>query len=272
MRTALMLLTAAFAIGSTACKKAEKKEPPPPTTGSGSAMAGSDTGSGSAVGSGSDTAAAAGSGSDAAGSGSDARAPEMARKAGNCPSTVFGAITKADVKGKDVVLTIQSEDKDAVAAIQRRTESLLKEKNEGGKGAAHDQKGTHGGGIGLCPVFFGEGGTATSKQNAKGVTITITPKEKPEELKAVIDERITKAADFVDKNIKPADEGNTGGVGGGKGEHGSTHKGSGDAKGKERGKDGMGGGKGSGGGGGAGTGGGGGKGTGAGAEKKEKGG
>jgi hypothetical protein len=169
---------------------------------------------------------------------------------------VFGAVTKAEVKGKDIVLTIVSEDKDAVLAIQKRTELLLKEKQDGGKGAAHDQKGTHGGTMGICPVFYGEGGAAKAKNDAKGVTITITPKdEKPEDLKAKIDDRIAKAIEFVNKNIKPGTEGNTGGVGGGKGEHGSRHQGSGDAKGKDR-KGGTGGGAGTGGGGGAGTGGG----------------
>jgi hypothetical protein len=148
-----------------------------------------------------------------------------------------------------------------VLAIQKRTELLLKEKQDGGTGAAHDQKGTHGGGMGICPVFYGEGGTAKSKKEAKGVTITITPKtEKPEELKAKIDDRISKATEFVNKNIKPGTEGNTGGVGGGKGEHGSRHQGAGDSKGKER-KGGTGGG--------AGTGGGGGKGTGGGAADKQ---
>lgn len=268
MRIAMTLLAVALAVGSTACKKKDKAQP---ATGSGSAMAGSGSAavaSGSAaVGSAADTGSAAAAGSAAAGSGSDTVAatptePEMQKKAGNCPSTVFGAITKAEVKGKDVVLTITSEDKDAVMAIQKRTELLLKEKQDGATGAAHDQKGTQGGGKGLCPVFWGEGGTAKSKKDAKGVTITLTPKEKPEDLKAMVDDRITKAAAWVDKNIKPGDAGNTGGVGGGKGAHGSQHKGAGDSKGKDR-KDGTGGG--------AGTGGGGSKGTGAGAgDMKDK--
>src|SRR4051812_33038893 len=69
--------------------------------GSGSAAAGSDTGS-----------AAAGS---AAGSGAGDDAVTMAHHAGNCPSTVLGATTKAAIKGDDVVVTITSTDKDAIA-------------------------------------------------------------------------------------------------------------------------------------------------------------
>jgi hypothetical protein len=221
------------------------------------AGSGSDTGSGSA-GSGSDS----GSGSGMAGSGSGAEQTTMAHQAGNCPSTVLGSTTTAAVKGKDVVLTITATDKDAIASIQRRTEELLKEKSDDkSAGSAHDQKGTFGGKQGICPVYYGEGGSAKSKKDPKGVSITITPKDKPEDLKKEIDERITKAADFV-KTIKPGDQGNQGGVGGGSGEHGSDHKGQGDGKGKERkGSGGTGGGAGTGGGGGAGTGGGGGSGA-----------
>jgi hypothetical protein len=208
----------------------------------------------------------AGSG-EMAGSGSAAPDEKMAHAAGNCPSTVLNSTTKADLKGKDVVLTITSDDKDAIATIQRRAETLMKEKADGGGGGgAHDQKGSHGGEGGICPVYWPEGGKATSKKDKKGVVITITPKEKPEELKKAIDERITKAADWVKSNVKSGDAGNEGGVGGGKGEHGGNHSGSGDGKGKER-KDGTGGGAGTGGGGGAGTGGGGGAGAGTGSAK-----
>jgi len=223
-----------------------------------SAGSGSDMGSGSA-GSGSDS----GSGSGMAGSGSGAEGTTMAHQAGNCPSTVLGSTTTAAVKGKDVVLTITATDKDAIAAIQRRTDELVKEKaDDKMSGSAHDQKGTHGGAMGICPVYYGEGGSAKSKKDAKGVTITITPKDKPDDLKKAIDERITKAADWVKTNVKPGDQGNQGGVGGGSGEHGSDHKGQGDGKGKERkGGGGTGAGAGTGGGGGAGTGGGGGSGA-----------
>jgi hypothetical protein len=251
MRTTVtVILALALGAGSTACKKKEDK---PAMAGSGD-LAGSAAmaGSGDLAGS----AAMAGSGDVAGGSAAAPMEPEMQKKAGNCPSTVFGAVTKAELKGQDVVLTITSEDKDAVASIQKRTEALLKEKQDGVAGAGHDQKGTHGGGTGICPVFYGEGGTAKSQKDAKGVTITITPQIKAEELKATIDERITKAAAWVDKNVKPGAEGNQGGVGGGAGDHGGTHQGAGDSKGKER-KGGTGGGEGTGGGGGKGTGGGG---------------
>ncbi|HSK04626.1 MAG TPA: hypothetical protein VK932_25415 [Kofleriaceae bacterium] len=270
MRTTVaVILALALGVGSAACKKKEDKPATTGTTGGSAAMVGSgDMAGGSAamVGSGdmaggtaaggSGDMAGSGSGDMAGGTGTAPAEPEMQKKAGNCPSTVFGAVTKAEIKGPDVVLTITSEDKDAVASIQKRTEALLKEKQDGGAGAAHDQKGTHGGASGICPVFYGEGGTAKSKKDAKGVTITITPKIKPEELKATIDERITKAAAWVEKNVTPGDAGNQGGVGGGKGAHGGTHQGAGDAKGKER-KGGTGGGEGTGGGGGKGTGGGG---------------
>jgi hypothetical protein len=267
MRTTVtILLAAALGIGSTACKKKEEKTPST-TAGSAGSSAGMAGSGGSAAGAmaGSGSGDMAGSGGSAAGamagsdSGSAAAAttgePEMKKNAGNCPSMVFGAVTKAEVKGKDVVLTITSEDKDAIASIQRRAESLLKEKKDAPSGTVHDQKGSHGGAEGLCPVYWAEGGTAKSKKDAKGVTITITPKDKPDELKGKIDERITKAAEWVNKNIKPGAEGNTGAVGGGKGAHGGTHQGEGDSKGKER-KGGTGGGAGTGGGGGKGTGGG----------------
>jgi hypothetical protein len=250
MRIAMTLLALSLTMSVTACKK---KKTTDTGTASGSPMAGS--GSDTMAGSGSDTMA--GSGSDTmAGSGSAAD-DTMTKKAGNCPSTVFGSTTKAELKGKDIVLTITSDDKDAIATIQRRAEELLAEKADGAGsgGGAHDQKGSHGGERGICPVYWSEGGKASSKKDAKGVVITITPKDKPDDLKKVIDERITKTADWVKANVKAGDGGNEGGVGGGEGDHGGNHSGSGDGKGKDR-KDGTGGG--------AGTGGGGSKGTGAG--------
>jgi hypothetical protein len=262
---------ALFLALTTACKKDKKpegdtkgsqtmqgsdKEKPKDGSGSGSAATGS--GSGSAT-------ADAGSGSGSAMAEQKGPKLEGTHGGGNCPSMVLGAETKAEVKGKDVVLTITSADKDAIATIQKRGEELLKEKKDPPTGKVHDQKGSQGGAMGICPVYWPEGGKATSKKEANGIVITITPKEKPEELKKTLDERITKAGDWVKANIKPGDAGNKGGVGGGKGEHGGTHSGSGDGKGKERkgGGDGKGGGAGTGGGGGAGTGGGGGKGSGA---------
>lgn len=276
MRTAMMLLALALAVGPTGCKKKTATTEGAGSgsaemVGSGSAMAGSDMGSGSAamVGSagsaamaGSDTGSAAMAGSAAmgAGAGSDTG---MAHHAGNCPSTVYGSTTKAEVKGKDVVVSITSTDKDAVVAIQKRTDDLLKQRAEKKDvGTAHDQKGTHGQVVGLCPVHIPDGATAKGKHEKDGVVVTITPKDKPDELKTEIDGRITKAADWVKANIQPGDKGNQGGVGGGKAHEGMNHSGSGDAKGMQRKK-----GDGGGGGGGDGTGGGGGKGTGGGGGK-----
>jgi hypothetical protein len=220
----------------------------------GSAAAGSAT---TAGGSGSDAASAAGAGSAAA-AGSDAAAAEaMAHRAGMCPSTVFGATTTAQIKGKAVVVTVESTDKDAIAAIQKRADKLVAEKKTGA-GSAHDQKGTHGGGQGLCPVYVPEGARAKARHEAKGVIVTITPKAKPDELAREIDGRIAKAADWVKAHVKAGDQQNQGGVGGGKGDDGSNHSGKGDGKGHER--------K-AGGGGSAGTGGGGAAGDGAGSAK-----
>jgi hypothetical protein len=224
-------------------------------TGSGAAA-----GSGAAGGSGSDTAAADGSAaSPSAGTGAGLPpADAMAHRAGMCPSTVLTATTKAAVTGKTVRLTIESTDKDAIAAIQKRTDVLLAEKRDAPTGVGHDMKGTHGGSQGLCPVYVPEGSKATAKHEAKGVVVTITPKDKPDELAREIDGRIAKAADWVKLNVKEGDQGNQGGVGGGKGDDGSNHSGKGDGKGRDR-KKGGGGGKGTGGGGGDGTGGGSGK-------------
>jgi hypothetical protein len=214
--------------------------------GSGSAMTGSGSGD------------MTGSGSAGMGSGSGVTDQPMSHRTGNCPSTVLGAKTTAKLVGKAVVLTITADDKDAIEGIQKRSDDLLKEKvSPRPAGAMHDQKGGHGGGIGMCPVYVPEGATASAKTDKKGVTITITTTGKADELKKDIDARIERAAQWVKDNIKPADKGDQGAVGGGSGEHGSNHSGMGDGKGKQR--DGSGGGKGTGGGGGKGTGGGSGK-------------
>jgi hypothetical protein len=260
MRIAMMLLALALATG--ACKK---KDTTTTTAGSAdmtgsagsAAMAGSDMGSAMA---GSDSGSAA-----MAGSGAGSAAENMAKKGGNCPSTVLGSTTKAEVKGKDVVVTITSDDKDAQLAIQTRSEQLIKDKTDGATNAAgHDQKGSHGGGMGICPVHIPDGATAKYKKEKTGATVTITPKDKPEDLKTEVDARITKAADWVKANIKDGEKLNMGGVGGGSAKDGMNHSGQGDGKGAERkkGGDGTGGGAGTGGGGGTGTGGGSGKGSG----------
>lgn len=200
-------------------------------------------GSGSAAAGGSDVAE-----SPSAGTGAGLPAAEtMAHRAGMCPSTVLTATTKAAVTGKAVVLTIESTDKDAIAAIQKRTDELLAEKRDAPTGVGHDMKGTHGGSQGLCPVYVPDGSKATAKHEAKGVVVTITPNDKPDELVKEIDGRIAKAADWVKVNVKQGDQRNQGGVGGGKGDDGSNHSGKGDGKGRDR-KKGGGGGKGTGGG------------------------
>jgi hypothetical protein len=227
-----------------------------------SEAAGSAAAGAAAAGTGSDgagSAAAGAAGSAAAATGSGSAADGMAHRAGMCPSTVLGARTKAVVKGKNVVVTIESADKDAVAAIQRRTDELLAEKKDGATGNAHDMKGTHGGAQGLCPVYVPEGAKAKARHQPKGVFVTLTPKGAPGELAKEIDERIAKAADWVKANVKAGDDGNQGGVGGGKGEDGSNHSGKGDSKGRQR-KHGGGKGNGGGGGGGGGAGDGGGSG------------
>jgi hypothetical protein len=180
----------------------------------------------------------------------------MAHQAGNCPSTVLGATTKDELKGKDVIVTITATDKDAIVAIQKRTDEVLAaKKDHKAPTGEHDQKGTHGGSAGLCPVHLPDGATAKSKHAKDGVVVTITPKGKAADLKTDIDGRIQRAADWVQANIKPGDKLNKGGVGGGKADEGMNHSGKGDGKGLDR-KKGNGGGAGTGGGGGKGTGGG----------------
>lgn len=257
MRIAIALL--ALGLATTGCKK--KETTPAETTGSAEVGSGSDTGSAMA---GSDTGSAGSADEGSAAGSGDANT--MTKRAGNCPSTVLGAATKVEVKGKDVVLTITADDKDAVSTIQRRAEELIASKKAaaGATPGGHDQKGTHGGGAGICPVHTPEGATATAKNQKNGVTITITPKDNPDALKTDLEARIVKADEWMKANIQPGDKGNQGGVGGGKGEHGGTHSGEGDSKGVERKKAGGGGGADTGGGGGKGTGGGGSKGTGGG--------
>jgi len=268
-RFACTLLAASLTL-VIACKKQSSdgagSAAPPPAAGSvaagsaapgGSAAgsAGTETAAAGAAAAGADTAVTAGSDSGSAamaGSGSAATAEIMAHHAGMCPSTVFSAKTTQAVKGKTVVVTIESADKDAIAAIQKRTDKLLAEKKTGpASGTVHNQKGSYGGGKGLCPVYVPDGASATEKHDPRGVVVTITPKEKADELAKEIDTRIARASDWVRSNVKDADKGNQGGVGGGMGEDGSNHSGKGDGKGHDRKK-------------GAGTGGGGGQGTGSG--------
>jgi hypothetical protein len=254
MRTAISLLFM-ISIAATGCKKKEADKAPEPPAGSaaGSAV---DPAAGSAAGSAVDPAA--GSAGSAAGSATDPAVDgaKMSKRGGNCPSMVAGVSTTASADEKAVTVTVTAADADAIASIQKRSEELLAEKVDPAAGGQHNQKGTYGGSMGLCPVGT-NGATAKMEKTAKGVTIVLTPTEGTvAELKAKVDERIKASAEFVAANIKPAtaDEGNGGAVGGGKGDHGSNHSGEGNGKGKKG--DGSGGGKGTGGGGGAGTGGG----------------
>ena len=248
-----------------ACSKKAESPPAQTGSGSGSAMAGSgsamgsDMGSGSAM-AGSGSAMGSDMGSAGMGSGSGVTDQPMSHRTGNCPSTVLGAKTTAKLVGKAVVVTVTADDKDAIASIQKRSDELLKDKvAPRPAGTMHDAHGGHGGGVGMCPVYVPEGATASAKTDKKGVTITITTTGKVDDLKKDIDSRIQRSDQWVKDNIKPADKGDQGGVGGGSGDHGSNHSGMGDGKGKERGGSGGGGGKGTGGGGGKGTGGGSGK-------------
>ena len=196
MRIAMTLLAVALAFGS-GCNKKNKDA----GAGSGSAAATGSAGSGSATASGSGSAAGSGSGSDSA-------ELQMAKAAGNCPSTVAGTTSKAEVSGKDLVLTITSDDKDSVAAIQKRTEEMIAVKTGAGAGSGtgHDARGSHGGKVGLCPAHVPEGATIKSATIANGVTITITPKDGVDALKTEVDARITKAADWVKANVKAGDD------------------------------------------------------------------
>lgn len=264
----MALLAVSLAVGS-ACKKDKKAEPTagaaqPVSSVAGSAGTGSADMGSAAAGSG-DAGAAAGSGGGETGA-----AMPMQNKGGNCPSLVFGATTRAELAGDSVVLIISADDKDAIAAVQKRTEELLKDRAAGATSTGtHDQKGSHGGAMGKCPVYVPEGAKATwEKLDAKlgdGVKVTITPKDAPAELEKEIQDRILSATAWAKENLTSGDKGTQGGVGGGAGEHGSNHSGEGDGKGQERkGGDGKGGGAGTGGGGGMGAGGGDGKGGGAG--------
>lgn len=203
-----------------------------PVVGVDAAVVAAPTGSG--AGSGSDAVAVAGS---AAGSGITDQ--PMSHKAGMCPSTVVGSTTKADLKDGKILVTVTGGDKEVIAAVQKRAEGLLKEKADnpaaGSTSSGHDQKGTHGGGLGLCPVYVPEGAAAVAANTATGVVVTITPAktDKPSDFKAIVDARITKAAEWVKTNVK-AGAGNEGGVGGANGPEHANHTGKGDGKGKER--------------------------------------
>ena len=156
-----------------------------------------------------------------------------------CPSTVLGSTTKATLKDGKILVTVTGADKETIAAIQKRADELLKEKADnlapGSTSSGHDQKGMHGGGMGMCPVFVPEGASAVAANNASGVVVTITPSkaDKPAEFKATVDARITRAAEWVKTNVK-AGAGHEGGVGGANGPEHANHTGKGDGHGKDR--------------------------------------
>ncbi len=242
MRTGISLLFM-ITVAAAGCKKKEADKVPDPVPAAMDAAAPADAAP-------ADAAAPAG---DAGGDAGE----KMSKRGGNCPSMVAGVTTTATADAKTVTVTVVASDADAIASIQKRSGELLAEKEDPAAGKVHDQKGTYGGSMGLCPVGT-NGATAKMEKTAKGVTIVLTPAEgvSVADLKAKVDERIKGAAEYVAANIKPAsaDEGNGGAVGGGKGDHGSNHSGKGDGQGKKG--DGKGKGDATGGGGGAGTGGG----------------
>jgi hypothetical protein len=238
LRSELRIAVLLFAVAVFGCKKHEA----------------SSTGTGSSGGTGSGSAMASGS----AGSDSASANPALPHRAGNCPSTVARSTTTAAIQGSDVVVTITSDDPDAIAAVQKRADELVAGRTEHHADTAtqHQQNGEHGGAIGMCPIYVPEGATATAKRLANGAAVTITAKD-PAALKTEVDARIQRAADWVKASIPAGDKGTQGGLGGGKNNEGMNHSGKGDGKGIERKHgDGHGGGAGTGGGGGGGTGGG----------------
>ena len=219
MRTAMSLLAVLALVAATGCNKKDKNKTDEPAMGSGSSMAtgsgsggaatgtGSGSGSSGTMGSGGSGGSAGGggssdqpigsnNGSDYAGSsgsavntGSGSDSSNMSHHTGNCPSTVYGSTTTTKVDKNVLVIAITSEDKDAVEAIHRRTTELLKEKSgRTGQGTAHDQKGTHGGSIGVCPVYVPPGSTAAATSDKKGSQVRITLKDgNLDELKKIVD-------------------------------------------------------------------------------------
>ena len=169
-----------------------------------------------------------------AGSGSGSAADAKPHRAGNCPSTVARSTTAAAVDGSNVDVTITSDDQDAIAAVQKRTDELLAGRVEHhDTGTEHKQNGEHGGAMGMCPVYIPEGATATAKHLPNGVMVAIAGKDTTA-LKTEIDGRIQRASDWAKANIPTGDKGTQGGLGGGKNDEGMNHSGKGDGKGIER--------------------------------------
>src|SRR5580698_8629135 len=209
-----------------ACKKDKPQEPPPVTT---TGSAATDLGSSTAVavdtgsGSGSAIVETAGSGQlQDVGSAVDPTA--MSHHAQHCPSMVRGAITSAKLEGKSVVVTVTSSDQAIATKIQTRADELLKDKAVAKLAgdqptAGHAQNGTHGGGIGICPVHVPEGATAKSTTIANGIAVKITPRSGAAELAKDIEQRIARASDWMKTN------GDGGGGGNGNGNGHGKHRG-----------------------------------------------
>ena len=125
---------------------------------------------------------------------------------------VRGAVTTAKLDGKSVVVTITSDDQKAASKIQMRADKLLADKATAKLAGdlptpVHAQNGTHGGGIGICPVHVPEGATAKRTTIANGVSIKITPKSGAEGLEKDVEARIARAADWLKSNPNGDGEG-----------------------------------------------------------------
>jgi hypothetical protein len=159
----------------------------------------------------------------------------MAKKAGNCPSTVVGAVTVVSGAGSDghVALDITSADAGAVPAIRLRAAHLVDVQGAPPGSVQHTGEGTGGGDAGVCPVIVRDNRLELAEIDG-GVRVTIWPADRDDggKLRAEIDARIEKAKAWTAAHIKqPGEHGGLGGDGGGKGGHGANRTGKGDASG-----------------------------------------
>ena len=241
---AMLALVLSAAISTVGCKKKNADPGSGTASGAGTGTAsGSDTGLGSGTASGSGSGTASGSGTGTAAATPDAPpavdTTGMAHKAGNCPSTVAGAVTAvvdpATAKNdKAVVVSITSpSNKEAVWAIQTRAKHLAEVQDAPDAKIDHSGKGTGGGGSGLCPIVT-KSTKITVTEIADGVSIAIEPSGEltRDALAADVANRIAKATGFTEQTAKPTDTtGGTGGIGGGAGKHGGNRLGKGDGSG-----------------------------------------
>jgi hypothetical protein len=159
----------------------------------------------------------------------------MAKKAGNCPSTVVGAVTTVSGAGSDgrIVLDITSADAGAVPAIRLRAAHLVDVQGAPPGSVQHTGEGTGGGDAGVCPVIVRDSRLEMAEIDG-GVRVTIWPADRDAggRLRAEIDARIEKARAWTAAHIKQTGEhGGLGGDGGGRGGHGANRSGKGDASG-----------------------------------------